>query len=367
MGGQSRTNGHNQHNAARPSGTDDPRTHRTTTPHNTKENTTTHNNARRHQTRRNTAQTARHSRAPGDNNKNGAANAHGSRPAKKPTTQHDSTPNNKAPAHQHITAQKNTAKHTKQPTPDLGTTQQDAGHRTTPGATAGGGGGTAPAHNAHTTRKRGTPMEEKETLPNGAKAKGTKTREPANSGGAKKKKQEGGVGSHKAPRHRAPRAGTNGKAETRGAQEKEKETERAGGQPRSAEAHGSQGRKQRKGKHKRSAKNQNTTSAEGARRGPKEIQKGNRTGEAHHPPDPAKTLQPHTHGRPARPTRPRRCPDGRLQPQTHWRTQPQTHTREEPGVASSDPKGEVSASHETAPVHRPSPPSRDGRYGKPDA
>ena len=36
-------------------------------------------------------------------------------------------------------------------------------------------------------------------------------------------------------------------------------------------------------------------------------------------------------------------------------------------MASLDPKGACGRSHETAPVHRPSPPSKDVRYRKPDA
>ena len=36
-------------------------------------------------------------------------------------------------------------------------------------------------------------------------------------------------------------------------------------------------------------------------------------------------------------------------------------------MAFSDAKGRCCRPHETAPVHQPSPPSKDGRYEKPDA
>ena len=57
------------------------------------------------------------------------------------------------------------------------------------------------------------------------------------------------------------------------------------------------------------------------------------------------------------------------------RGQPARHSQEEhahthardPGIASSTRKGSCRRPHKTAPVHRPSPRSKDGRYRKPDA
>ena len=57
-------------------------------------------------------------------------------------------------------------------------------------------------------------------------------------------------------------------------------------------------------------------------------------------------------GRPARPGQ-----DGRAHAHTHGTRAWRPPTR----------KGRCRRPHETAPVHRPSPPSNDGRYGKPDA
>ena len=44
-----------------------------------------------------------------------------------------------------------------------------------------------------------------------------------------------------------------------------------------------------------------------------------------------------------------------------------THTRGTQAWRPPIQKGRCRRPHETAPVHRPSPPSKDGRYGKPDA
>ena len=65
------------------------------------------------------------------------------------------------------------------------------------------------------------------------------------------------MGSHKAQRPRAAKAGSNGKAEVRGVENKREE---GGGQPHSAEAQGTQGPKQRKDGHMGGAKSGGGTS-----------------------------------------------------------------------------------------------------------
>ena len=80
----------------------------------------------------------------------------------------------------------------------------------------------------------------------------------------KKRDEEAGAGSHKAPRPRAPRAPKKGKAETTRAQKK-KERAGGGGQPQSAEAQGTRGRKKQKDKRKGGAKKRGTKTTQGHR------------------------------------------------------------------------------------------------------
>ena len=119
------------------------------------------------------------------------------------------------------------------------------------------------------------------------------------------------------PRPKAPRAEKHGTPETTGAN---------------------------KGKKKKKSNTQQTGRPKPGGGRTKNKEKAARgKGEAHH-------IAPE---RPARPTRPSRA-------------RARTNARDL-GVVSSDSQGEVLASTRNSSVHRPSPPSKDGRYGKPDA
>ena len=127
-----------------------------------------------------------------------------------------------------------------------------------------------------------------------------------------------------------------------------------GERPQDAKAGGTQGRRTQKagdkggaqrGKKKGKTRN-NTSRATPAQRQPSG-QRATRTatgkGEAHQ----------NAPVRSARPTRPRRHPHAHTHGTRAWRPPTQ--------------KGRCRRPHKTAPVHRPSPRSQDGRYGKPDA
>ena len=192
-----------------------------------------------------------------------------------------------------------------------------------------GGGGAQKAG-----EKRGGGEAEKEgrgTQRQGPGHPGPETRESKRQRGRRKKKKRtrggggGGASEQTAPRPRAPGAGNKRKQETTGARK------------------GNNGKKQER-KQRRQTKNKKGATPARRRPSKAERQSGQREGEAHQK----------APGRPARLTRP-----GRRSTHTH------TH-----GIRAWRPptcKGRCWRPHETAPVHRPSPRSNDGRYGKPDA
>ena len=172
-------------------------------------------------------------------------------------------------------------------------------------------------------QKKTKPRERNTTKEGGRGARGGEQKNKRNGATKTQKKSkrrgvgEGGGGQNKtrAQRPRAPQAGEHKKPETAGVQATRSEKER------------------------------NTARATPARREPSKAagQNGQRKGQAHQ----------NAPGGPALPTGPRRAGT-------------RTHARDL-GVASPIQKGRYQRPHETAPVHRLSPPSNDGWYGKPDA
>ena len=143
----------------------------------------------------------------------------------------------------------------------------------------------------------------------------------------------GGGKKNKAPRPYAAGAGNQRKQETKGARgrRKKKAKKKGGGRVNKGRA------------NKGPTKGQ--LQPEGGRANQKE-RAARGEGEAHQ----------NAPGRPTRQTRP-----GRTSTRTH------THTHGTRAWRPPTRKGRCRRPHETAPVHRPSPPSNDGRYGKPDA
>ena len=169
---------------------------------------------------------------------------------------------------------------------------------------------TSPAlHSQHGTKKK----KKRKKTPE------KKTNKHAGGEGEKSDSKERGGKDHKTRRPKAPRAGKHGTPETRGAQ---------------------------RGDEKKNGPRNNTSRATPARRGPSH-QRATRTatgkGEAHQ----------NAPGRPARPTRPRKHAHAHTHGTQAWHPPTQNRRCRRPP--------------ETAPVHRPSPPSKDGRYQKPDA
>ena len=157
-------------------------------------------------------------------------------------------------------------------------------------------------------------------------------RKPETKGAHKKKKQHrlGGGGKQKeAPSPKAPGAGSQRKQETKGAREKKKGR---GGGGRGGETGGGQTKDQERG----------NPSLEGAEQSRK----------TKWPEEKVRRTKTRLGGRPARPGQ-----EGRAHAHTHGTRPWHPPTR----------KGRCPRPHETAPVHRPSPPSQDGWYGKPDA
>ena len=205
----------------------------------------------------------------------------------------------------------------------------------------GGGGGNhqgaanGPAEDTNEARAHGEPrsVRSKMQTTHSAEAQGTRGRKPKKArenrgaegrkkekkggGGAKQHRPAGGGGKeNKAPRPKAPGAGNQRTQETMGAP----------------------------GNNKRRKTKRTKKGATPARRGPSKGDRhsGQRKGEA----------QQNVPGRLARPTR----PDERAHTHAHGTRACRPPTR----------KGRCRRPHETAQVHRPSPPSNDGRYGKPD-
>ena len=130
---------------------------------------------------------------------------------------------------------------------------------------------------------------------------------------------------HRAPRPRAPGAGNQRKQETKGAR----------------------GKQQRKKKAKRRRGGQ-TKDQERGKPSPVGALQSRKT---KRPKEKVRRIRARPGGRPARPGQ-----DGRAHAHTHGTRVWRPPTR----------KGRCRRPHETAPLHRRSPPSRDGRYGKPD-
>ena len=231
----------------------------------------------------------------------------------------------------------------------------DGSRHTNPPSTAqtskkkGGGGRRGPRQPESRKRQRqqggGAKKKKQKTGGEGggqdAKAQGTrgrKTRKAGDNGettrggrgGRKNKKNEKQRkgGGDKTPRPKAPGAGKHAKQDTTGAQ-------RGGGKGKG------------KGKQKQKKTQQQPQTGQpqpgGGRTSKERTKKGQRKGEAHQ----------NAPGRPARPTRPRKHAHAHTCGTRAWR--PPTR------------KELCRCPHETAPVHRPSPPSQDGQYGKPDA
>ena len=189
------------------------------------------------------------------------------------------------------------------------------------------------AEDTSEARAPGEPRSERPTTQttHSAEAQGTQGRKPKkarDNGGAKgRRKKKGGE-----KQHRPAGGGGEGK--------------------QGAKAQGTRGQKQKNARDNRGGENNKRRKKNRQRKGQPQPGGGRAKetdtaakgkGEAHQ----------NVPGRLARPTRPRR-------------TSTRTRARD-PGVLSSDRKGRCRRPHETAPVHRPSPPSNDGRYGKPDA
>ena len=189
-------------------------------------------------------------------------------------------------------------------------------------------------HNQHTMarqkkqKKRGRRKKNKQTKTRREK----KSKKQPREGERKKreKKQE------RAGRQSAKAQGTQGtktkKQETRGAQIEKTQEQPQTGQPQPGGGLLSGSPTRIAGSHRAKKK---------ARRGP-----SRQRVHQERPEEKVRRTKARPGGRPARPG----------QESTH------THTRRGPGR-----KGRCRRPHETAPVHRPSPPSTDGGYGKPDA
>ena len=214
-------------------------------------------------------------------------------------------------------------------------------------------------------RKRNDPEPAQSPEPTG------NTRKPAPPAGRKNKKRRQGTkaqhhtaahkkrggGGNKTPRPRAPEAEKHVKQETTGRTEGGRERKKEGG-GQDAKAQGTRGRKTRKAGH-------NGGSTKG-RRG-KETKKPNNNHKQGNPSaqgaEQAKS-EPRTAKGKVRHTKTR--PEGR--PARHGQAgHAHAHTRGTRAWRPPTRKGRCRRPHKIAPVHRPSPPSQDRRYGKPDA
>ena len=190
------------------------------------------------------------------------------------------------------------------------------------------GGANGQAGNTKAARAHGGPGSGRPTkqTTHSAKAPGIRGRKPKkarDNGGAKKNKDKKGAGESKTQRSGLRHPGP----ETRESRRQQGHAEKMTTKKK---------KKAKKGTRKGETRAQRKPSK-------REKQSGQRRAEAHQ----------NALGRPARPT---------------WleRTIIHTHARD-PAWRPPTRRGRCRRQHKKAPVHRPSPPSSDGRYGKPDA
>ena len=191
--------------------------------------------------------------------------------------------------------------------------------------------------------------------------KATGKQETPETTGRRGGKKKGGEGA-KTPRPRAPQAGKHAKQETTGRTEggEGKRKKKGGGTRRQSPRHpgteNTQSRTQRgrnegeKGKRNKKNKKNPTTTTNGATpawRGPNK-QRANQERPKERCGAPKRAME-------GPPTRPGQAGHAHAHTRGTWAWRPSTRN------------GRCRRPHETAPVHRPSPPSQDGRYGKPNA
>ena len=185
------------------------------------------------------------------------------------------------------------------------------------------------------------------------------TNPPRTAQPAKKKKQNG---NRKMKKQRKKKGGGGAQRPQATGKQETPETTRGGAKKRrggrqDAKAQGTRGRKTRKAGHN-----------EGATRGGKGRRKKKNNNHKRGNPCPEWAEQakgePRTAKRKVRRTRTR--PEGRTA-RPGQAGHAHAHTRGTRAWRLPTRKGRCWRSHKTAPVHRPSPPSQDGRYGKPDA